>query len=86
MQPVAKFKIGDRVVMRRNADWKNDIIGTVESAGRIRKNSFGEEYIDYFIKFDVEQADLTDEMHGDFDRRYWGSTCPEQYMELLPEP
>jgi hypothetical protein len=83
MQSEAKYKVGDRVLIKQHSDWKNDIVGTISRDGHIRKNSFGGTYIDYFVTFDIEQADLTDELHGDFDRRYWGSTCAEQYLEPL---
>ena len=76
------FQVGDRVLMLRHADWKADCTGTVTSPGRIRKGIRGE-YMDYFIQFDEPQADLMDEMNGDFSRRYSGSTVAEEFLQPL---
>ena len=76
------FHFGDRVLMLCHADWKADCTGTVKSPGRIRKGVRGE-YIDYFIEFDEPHADLTDEQHGDFARRYGGSTVAEEFLQPL---
>jgi hypothetical protein len=81
--PCPMFTIGDRVEMVRHADWKTSATARVMSAGRQRKNSFGRLYVQYSIDFDEPQADLTDEMHGDFERRYTGTTVDQQFLRLL---
>jgi len=63
-----KLGIGDRVLMVRHADWKADAIGTIAGGPRQRKNSRGEWYDDYIVKFDEPQKDTTDEIRGDLDR------------------
>jgi len=79
------FAVGDRVVMLRHADWKNDALATVKSPGRPRRSSAGTLYIDYWVESDELQADLTDEMHGDLDRRYRASTAAEQFLRRTDE-
>ncbi|MEO1529088.1 MAG: hypothetical protein AAFX06_27020 [Planctomycetota bacterium] len=69
--------------MIRHADWKASATARVMTAGRQRRNSFGQLYVEYFIDFDEPQADLTDEMHGDLDRRYTGTTVDQQFLRML---
>jgi hypothetical protein len=85
-QIACQFNMGDRVLMLKHADWKEDAAGTVRSSGRIRRNSFGEQYVDHWIEFDAPQADLTDEIHGNFDRRYASSTVAQQFLQVLDSP
>lgn len=69
--------------MRKHADWKQAAVATVVGRGRVRRNCYGNEYVDYFIEFDHPQADYTDEMHGDVHRTYSGTTCAEEFLEPL---
>jgi hypothetical protein len=39
--------------------------------------------MDYYIEFDDPQADFTDEMYGDYHRRYRGTTASEQFLRQV---
>jgi len=77
-----KFKRGDRVLMARHADWKNDAVGTIISNGRLRTLYDGSTDYQHWIEFDEPQRDYTDEMHGD-NRTYDSSTVLERFLRPL---
>jgi hypothetical protein len=60
-----KFKRGDRVLMLKHADWKNEATGTIVSVRTVPvtlADGSSDEW--YWIEFDELQRDFTDELSG----------------------
>jgi hypothetical protein len=80
-----EFKYGDRVLMVKHADWKNDAVGTIISI-RTRPASLydGSTDVWYSIEFDEPQRDYSDEMNGK-DLQYKSSTVLGRFLRPLDE-
>ena len=76
------YKRGDRVVMRKHGDWKAEARATIIRGGRARTIYDGTVHMEYVIKFDKHQADLTDESAG-LAIEYEGTTVLEEDIRLL---
>ena len=60
-----EFRRGDRVLMVKHADWKNDAMGTIISLrARPCRLHDGSADVWYIIEFDELQRDFTDEANG----------------------
>jgi len=80
--PDARFKPGDRVLMIRHGDWKNEAAGTVTGGGRPRRLFDGSVDRQYWVAFDEPQRDYTDERNG-VDLAYDGSIVLERHLKKL---
>jgi hypothetical protein len=74
-----KFRIGDRVLMVKHYDWKASCRGTILSEGRPRVIHDGSTCVEYVIRFDEPQSDLTDEAAG-LHMEYQETTVLEEYL------
>src|SRR5690349_19658661 len=80
-----EFRRGDRVLMLKHADWKNDAAGTIISlCARPRRLYDGSTDLEYSIQFDELQQDLTDEANG-VNLTYTGTTVLGRFLRKLPE-
>ncbi len=61
---VPKLREGDRVLMVKHSEWKADCRATIVRKGRPRIIGDGSTRVEYVIKFDEPQTDLTDEAAG----------------------
>jgi hypothetical protein len=81
-----QFQNGDRVLMRKHADWKNEAVGTITSVRPSKPVTLPDGTTDcwYWIEFDESQRDYTDEMHGK-DLQYKTSTVLGRFFCPLQE-
>lgn len=79
---VPSLKAGDRVRMLKHYDWKADCLGTIVGEGRPRIIFDGSTRVEYFVRFDEPQTDLTDES-ADLHIEYEGTTTLEEYLQPL---
>lgn len=76
---VPRLRKGDRVLMLKHADWKADCRGTIIREGRPCIVGDGSTRVEYLIRFDEPQTDLTDEAAG-LEIHYEGTTVLEEFL------
>jgi hypothetical protein len=79
---VPRLREGDRVLMLKHSGWKADCRGTIVREGRPRIVGDGSTRVEYVIRFDEPQTDLTDEAAG-LHIEYEGTTVLEEYLGPL---
>lgn len=79
---VPGLRAGDRVLMVKHSDWKADCRGTIVREGRPRIVGDGSTRVEYLIRFDEPQMDLTDEAAG-LHIEYEETPVLEEYLRPL---
>jgi len=79
---VPRLKGGDRVLMLKHSGWKADCRGRIVREGRPRIIFDGSTRVEYLIRFDEPQTELTDESAGLF-IEYEATSVLEEYLHPL---
>lgn len=79
---VPRLRKGDRVLMVKHSDWKADCRSTIIREGRPCIVGDGSTRVEYLIRFDEPQTDLTDKAAG-LHIEYEGTTVLEEYLHPL---